>query len=64
MDEIKRMLPEPSHPRHRLLDQIDIGREFLGDQLYNLKNVLGDREVVSFYETKQQRSLEWVSHMS
>ncbi|KAF2635275.1 hypothetical protein P280DRAFT_412043 [Massarina eburnea CBS 473.64] len=61
VQEILDMLVDPNHPRVDLLGQIDSKNKFLGDQLRNFKNVLGDRKVTSFYETKLTRKLVKVS---
>lgn len=62
MDGIRKMLSDTSHPRNILLDQIDIKKEFLPDQLLTFKNVLGERVVASFYETKQTREIQQVCY--
>lgn len=61
MDGIRKMLSDPTHPRNTLIDQIDVKKEFLPDQLLSFKNALHGRQVVSFYETKRTRELQKVS---
>ncbi|KAK2788839.1 hypothetical protein FQN53_003026 [Emmonsiellopsis sp. PD_33] len=60
IDDIKRMLGEDnSHPRLSLLQQINVKSDHLFFQLAEFKNLIRDRKVISFYETKQTRRLEF-----
>jgi hypothetical protein len=61
VNEIRKMLVDPKHPRHDLLGQLDSSNKFLGEQLGHFKNVLNERKVYSFYETKLTRELAQVS---
>jgi hypothetical protein len=61
VDDIERMLAgEDSHPRGALLRQIRAKSDLLAVPLADFKNVIRDRKVVSFYETRQTRRLEFV----
>ncbi|KAJ5278291.1 hypothetical protein N7524_004444 [Penicillium chrysogenum] len=59
IDDIQQMLAgNKSHPREKLLHEISIQSDKLIDQLADFKNLIGNRKVVSFYETEQTRRLE------
>jgi hypothetical protein len=61
MDDIQQMLTDDGcHPRRQLLQQISKESDLLIHQLADFKNLIRDRQVVSFYETEQTRRLEWV----
>lgn len=61
VDDIRKMLAEDeNHPRHTLLQQINMKSDLLTGQLVDFKNLIRDRKIVSFYETKQTRQLEFV----
>ena len=49
------------HPRNELLEQIKLKSDLLIYQLVDFKNLVGDRKIISFYETQQTRSLELVT---
>ncbi|KAJ5963039.1 hypothetical protein N7501_007980 [Penicillium viridicatum] len=58
MDDIQQMLGgDGHHPRETLLRQISSQSDVLIYQLADFKNLIRDRKVVSFYETKQTRQL-------
>ncbi|PGH36217.1 hypothetical protein GX50_00901 [[Emmonsia] crescens] len=60
VDDIRKMLAEDeNHPRHTLLQQINMKSDLLTGQLVDFKNLIRDRKIVSFYETKQTRQLEF-----
>ncbi|KAL9625383.1 MAG: hypothetical protein Q9160_000446 [Pyrenula sp. 1 TL-2023] len=60
IDDIEKMLAEEkAHPRHNVLRQIQQCLDTLASQLIDLKNLLRDRKVTSFYETQQTRSLQF-----
>ena len=64
IDDIQKMLAgQDSHPRNELLQQIRAESKLLASQLANFKNLIRDRKVVSFYETKQTRQLELVCYL-
>lgn len=61
VDDIQKMLPgQDNHPRSALLQQIRSKSDSLAFQLADFKNLIRDRKVVSFYETRQTRQLEFV----
>ena len=72
IDDIKQMVAEgnitnsPSsaeqHPRMRLLQQIEGESDLLKNQLVDFKNLIGDRKIVSFYETLQTKRLQLVGN--
>ena len=61
VNDIQKMLAgEDSHPRRGLLEQIRERSDLLASQLDNFRNIIQDRKVVSFYETRQTRQLQFV----
>lgn len=61
MDDIQQVLAgDGRHPRGQLLQQISSKSDLLIHQLVDFKNLIRDRNVVSFYETEQTRRLELV----
>src|SRR4051812_10160924 len=48
------------NPRKCLLEQIHLQSEILKTKLLDLKNLIWDRKIVTYYETQQTRKLEWV----
>jgi hypothetical protein len=48
------------HPRMGLLQQIERESDLLKYQLVDFKNLIGDRKIVSFYETLQTKRLQLV----
>jgi hypothetical protein len=65
VDDMKRMLTgRDNHPRGTLLEQINQKSDLLLSQLVDFKNLIRDRRIVSFYEMKQTRRLQWVSIFS
>ena len=63
VDDIQKMLGgQGNYPRNALLEQIRSKSDLLASQLVNFKNIIGDRKVVSFYETGQTRQLEFVRY--
>lgn len=62
VEDIRELIfDDPQHPRHGLLDQLKQDSEPLLAQLADLKNIIHDRKIVSFYEEEQTRQLELVS---
>ncbi|RII11229.1 hypothetical protein CUC08_Gglean005702 [Alternaria sp. MG1] len=62
VDDIQKMVAgQDNHPRGALLEQIRSKSDLLAFQLADFKNLIGDRKVVSFYETLQTRQLEFDS---
>ncbi|KAF2727898.1 hypothetical protein EJ04DRAFT_450416 [Polyplosphaeria fusca] len=62
VDDIEKMLAgQDNHPRGALLGQIKAKSDLLALQLANFKNLIRDRKIVSFYETRQTRRLEFDS---
>jgi hypothetical protein len=60
IDDIQKMLAgESSHPRDGLLQDIKSKSNLLAHQLVDFRNLIRDRKVVSFYETRQTRQLEF-----
>jgi hypothetical protein len=58
IDDIQQMLAgDRRHPRGQLLQQISSKSDLLIHQLADFKNLIRDRKIVSFYETKQTRQL-------
>lgn len=61
VDDIEKMLADQdNHPRNALLQQIKVQSDLLANQLADFKNLVGDRRIVSFYETGQTRQLQFV----
>jgi hypothetical protein len=61
VDDIQKMLAEgSSHPRDVLLQEIKSTSNLLAYQLVDFKNLVRDRKIVSFYETRQTRQLTFV----
>lgn len=61
VDDIQKMLAGgDNHPRNTLLQQIGSKSDVLAFQLADFKNLIRDRKVVSFYETRQTRMLKLV----
>lgn len=61
LDDIQKMVSgESSHPRNALLQEIQSQSKLLANQLVDFKNLIGDRKIVSFYETGQTRRLQFV----
>lgn len=57
-DDIQQMLAgDKNYPREQLLRSISSKSDLIIHQLADFKNVIRDRKVVSFYETKQTRQL-------
>ena len=62
IDDIQRMAAgEGHHLRAGLLEEIKAKSNLLIYQLVDFKNIIGDRKIISFYETQQTRQLELVS---
>ncbi|OQE11585.1 hypothetical protein PENVUL_c002G01829 [Penicillium vulpinum] len=60
VDDIKQMLTRhENHPRQHLVEQISNKSDILVHQLVDFKNLIGDRKVVSFYETGETRQLQF-----
>ncbi|KAI9677233.1 MAG: hypothetical protein M1822_008182 [Bathelium mastoideum] len=60
IDDIQSVLAEHSnHPRNALLHQIRAKSDLLALQLDSFKNIIRDRKIISFYETKQTRQLQF-----
>ena len=53
--DMARKVGEEAHPRTGLIQQIDLNSEDLRDQLKDLRFLLGNRKVVTFYETQESR---------
>lgn len=61
VDDMQKMLARlSSHPRNVLLKQIETKSDLLAYQLVDFRNLIGDRKIVSFFETEQTRQLEFV----
>lgn len=61
VDDFHNLLSKHSdHPRHALLEEIQSKSQGLAYQLAAFKNLIGDRKVISFYETGQTRRLQFV----
>jgi hypothetical protein len=61
VDDVQKMLAgEDGHPRKELLKQIKEKSDLLAAQLDDFRNLVRDRKVVSFYETRQTRQLQFV----
>jgi hypothetical protein len=56
-EDMLSMLGQDDHPRAVLLAQIN---EYLISQLADFKDLIGDRKIVTFYETQQTRKLQQV----
>jgi hypothetical protein len=64
VDDIRQMInAEQGHPRHSLLDEISSGSLVLAYQAQDFVNIIRDRKVVSFYETRETRQLQRVYHL-
>lgn len=61
MDNIRKFIPETNHPRHALLNQLQLNSEVLLDQLTRFKEILGDWRIMSFYEVEQTQHLAEVN---
>ncbi|KAL5085051.1 hypothetical protein Trisim1_010951 [Trichoderma cf. simile WF8] len=62
VNDIEKMLAgQDNHPRSALLQQIRVKSDLLENQLTDFKNLVRDRKVVSFYETRQTRQLQFDS---
>ncbi|EKG20604.1 Actin-like protein [Macrophomina phaseolina MS6] len=61
MDNIRKFIPETNHPRHALLNQLQLNSEVLLDKLTLFKEILGDRRIMSFYEVDQTQQLAEVN---
>ncbi|QYS99511.1 hypothetical protein H0G86_006637 [Trichoderma simmonsii] len=60
VNDIEKMLAgRDNHPRSALLQQIRVKSDLLENQLTDFKNLVRDRKVVSFYETRQTRQLQF-----
>ncbi|KAF5235111.1 hypothetical protein FAUST_7283 [Fusarium austroamericanum] len=60
VNDIEKMLAgKEDHPRSALLQQIRDKSDLLTYQLADFKNLIRDRKVISFYETRQTRQLEF-----
>jgi hypothetical protein len=63
IDDIEQMLGgEDGHPRKALLGQIKEESDLLAWQLDDFRNIIGDRKVVSYYERRQTRQLQFVCY--
>jgi hypothetical protein len=61
VDDIQKMLAgEDGHPRKELLEQIKQKSDLLASQLDDFRNLVRDRKLVSFYEKRQTRQLQFV----
>lgn len=61
VDDIERMIAhEVRHPAHSLLREIKSGSSTLALQSVDFKNLIRDRKVVSFYEERDTRQLQFV----
>lgn len=61
IDDIQKMLEvSANHPRNALLYQIRKTSDLLAPQLADFINLIQDRKVVSFYETRQTKQFEFV----
>ncbi|KAL7916973.1 P-loop containing nucleoside triphosphate hydrolase protein [Trichoderma austrokoningii] len=62
VNDIEKMLTgQYDHPRSALLQQIRVKSDLLENQLADFKNLIRDRKVVSFYENRQTRQLQFDS---
>ncbi|KAL6900028.1 hypothetical protein GGI43DRAFT_406131 [Trichoderma evansii] len=62
VNDIESMLDnQDNHPRNALLQQIRVKSDLLENQLADFKNLVRDRKIVSFYETRQTRQLQFDS---
>ncbi|PTB40427.1 hypothetical protein M441DRAFT_431873 [Trichoderma asperellum CBS 433.97] len=62
VNDIEKMLAgQDNHPRSALLQQIRVKSNLLENQLADFKNLVRDRKIVSFYETRQTRQLQFDS---
>lgn len=60
IDDMKQITEgEENHPWDDLLRDLKLNSSPLIQQLDAFKNLIKDRKVVSFYETRQTRRLEW-----
>jgi protein SERAC1 len=59
-EDMLSMLGQDDHPRAVLLTQINRSSEYLISQLADFKDLIGDRKIVTFYETQQTRKLQQV----
>ncbi|KAL6229352.1 hypothetical protein BDW75DRAFT_235271 [Aspergillus navahoensis] len=58
IDDIQQMLAKSeNYSREHLLQQISRRSDVLAHQLADFKNLIRDRKVISFYETKQTKQL-------
>ena len=63
IEDIQNMLAsQDRHPRNQLLDQISPKSTFLAALVADLKNFVGDRKIICFYETRQSQRLQLVWH--
>lgn len=61
IDDIQQMLAKSeNYSREHLLQQISRRSDVLAHQLADFKNLIRDRKVISFYETKQTKQLVFV----
>lgn len=61
VDDMQKMLARlSSHPRNVLLKQLETKSDLLAYQLVDFRNLIGDRKIVSLFETEQTRQLEFV----
>lgn len=59
IDHIAQMIDgDENHPQRRLLNQIKADSPWLAIQLNNLRNMIDDRKIVSFYENQQTKAPE------
>jgi hypothetical protein len=59
-EDMLSMLSQDDHPRADLLAQINRSSQYLLSQLADFKDLIGDRKIVTFYETQQSRKLQQV----
>lgn len=59
VDDIQQMLAD-NNPKRALLKQITKKSDILASQLCDFKNLVRNRRIVSFYEMKQTRRLQFV----
>ena len=65
IDDIRKTLAgQEQHPRNGLLEQIIYQSDILISQLADFKNLIRGRKIVSFYETGQTRSQEFVRYLA
>jgi hypothetical protein len=58
INDIQKMpTDQNNHSRNVLLQQFRFKSDFLTFQLTNFKNLIRDRKMINFYETKQTRQL-------